>query len=95
MLMVRNLCQVALLFSVQDHKQSLCHFIFYLFISNLSCKSGDISGKAASVFRLRTSKRQANSIDCRCPGTQSNAPLPERGNTVIDRAISHYAPYHR
>jgi hypothetical protein len=59
MLMVRNLCRLVLLLSVQDHKQCLCHIIFYLFINNLIDKNHNISGKAASSFRLWASKRQA------------------------------------
>jgi hypothetical protein len=59
MLMVRNLCRLALLFSVQDHKQSLCHFIFYLLINHLAKKTGSWRGKAASAFRL-CGRRAAN-----------------------------------
>jgi hypothetical protein len=54
--MVRNLCQLALLFSVQDHKQGVCHFIFYLQINCLYKNSSPFSGKAARVFRLLASK---------------------------------------
>jgi len=56
--MVRNLCRLVLLLSVQDHKQCLCHIIFYLFINSLIDKYSAQSGKAASAFRLWASKRQ-------------------------------------
>jgi hypothetical protein len=71
MLMVRNLCRLPLLFSVQDHKQCLCHIIFYLFINGLIYKYGNRSGKAASAFRLWASKRQAGSAYCRSPGNRA------------------------
>jgi hypothetical protein len=56
MLMVRNLCQLALLFSVQDHKQGVCHFIFYLYFNDLYKFIDPGSGKAANAFRLLASK---------------------------------------
>jgi hypothetical protein len=65
--MVRNLCQLALLFSVQDHKQSLCHFIFYIYINYLVVIITDKSGKAANDFRLLASRRQSCSSACRLP----------------------------
>jgi hypothetical protein len=54
-----------LLFSVQDHKQCLCHIIFCLFIKYLTNKGSNRSGKAASVFRLWASQRQAGLAYCR------------------------------
>jgi hypothetical protein len=73
--------------SVQDHKQCLCHIIFYLFIKYLIDKLDVKRGKAAIAFRLWASRRQRISVDCRTPDhsqptatlaamTQSKSPHP-------------------
>jgi hypothetical protein len=63
--MVRNLCRLPLLFSVANHKQSLCHFIFYLYFNDLCNLSVAGKAKAASAFRFQAAMRQCGNAAMR------------------------------
>jgi hypothetical protein len=87
MLMVRNLCQLALLFSVQDHKQSLCHFTFYLYFNDLCINRRLISSKAAKAFRLLANKAASAGQRLPHPGNALNI-SPAVARTATHQAIT-------
>jgi hypothetical protein len=78
MLMVRNLCRLPLLFSVANHKQSLCHFIFYIYFNGLWSLSVYEKAKAAKAFRLQTAMRQCGNAANSLSYCQGMARLPGR-----------------